>query len=76
MSVEIDDVQHCESWDVLSGYVDGQRASVSVDTRNGSSKAWALRGRVNELDRMIVDLRNQRMLLVHRLEELGEQVDN
>lgn len=61
-------------WDVIGGYVNEQRASVSVMPKNGANLPWALRGKINELDRIINDFTNQKALLQCRLRELGEQL--
>lgn len=63
-------------WDVIGGYVDKQRVSVAVKPKNGASLPWALRGKINELDRVINDHLNQRALLQCRLRELGEPLGN
>lgn len=76
MTVTIDYRHSDKRWDVIGGYVDNQRASVSVEPGNAANMPWALRGKINELDRMINDFTNQKALLQCRLTELGEQLGN
>lgn len=72
MTVIIDYRHSDKRWDVIGGYVDKQRASVAVEPGNAANMPWALRGKINELDRVINDHLNQRALLQCRLRELGE----
>lgn len=74
MTVTID-YRHCDKrWDVIGGYVNNQRVSVSVEPGNAANMPWALRGKINQLDRMINDFTNQKALLQCRLSELGEPI--
>lgn len=74
MTVIIDYRHSDKRWDVIGGYVDKQRASVAVEPGNAANMPWALRGKINQLDRMINDFTNQRALLLCRLSELGEPI--
>lgn len=74
MTVTIDYRHSDKRWDVIGGYVDKQRASVAVEPGNAANMPWALRGKINQLDRMINDFRNQKALLQCRLSELGEPI--
>ena len=76
MTVIIDYRHSDKRWDVIGGYVDKQRASVAVEPGNAANMPWALRGKINQLDRMINDFTNQKALLQCRLRELGEQLGN
>lgn len=76
MTVIIDYRHSDKRWDVIGGYVDKQRASVAVEPGNAANMPWALRGKINQLDRMINDFRNQKALLQCRLSELGEPIGN
>ena len=76
MNVEIVYRHSDKRWDVIGGYVNEQRSSVSVMPKNGANLPWALRGKINELDRMINDFTNQKALLQCRLRELGAPLDN
>lgn len=76
MTVTIDYRHRDKRWDVIGGYVNNQRASVSVEPGNAANMPWALRGKINQLDRMINDFTNQKALLQCRLSELGEPLGN
>lgn len=76
MTVIIDYRHSDKRWDVIGGYVNKQRASVAVEPGNAANMPWALRGKINQLDRMINDHLNQRALLQCRLTELGEPLGN
>lgn len=76
MTVTIDYRHSDKRWDVIGGYVDKQRASVAVEPGNAANMPWALRGKINQLDRMINDFTNQKALLQCRLSELGEPLGN
>ena len=76
MTVTIDYRHSDKRWDVIGGYVDKQRSSVAVEPGNAANMPWALRGKINQLDRMINDFTNQRALLLYRLSELGEPLGN
>ena len=76
MTVIIDYRHSDKRWDVIGGYVDKQRSSVAVEPGNAANMPWALRGKINQLDRMINDFTNQKALLQCRLTELGEPLGN
>lgn len=76
MTVIIDYRHSDKRWDVIGGYVNNQRSSVAVEPGNAANMPWALRGKINQLDRMINDFTNQKALLQCRLTELGEPLGN